>query len=137
MIDKKADPIRFATEVVGGDPFSRFLGIKVEKVKDSYAKLSLEIKPEYCNSERRSHGGALFALADEAFAVAANSRGYMAFGLEMKINYFQATGPGDRITAEATPIDIRKRVSLWNIELTDQNGCKIAVAHGMAYHFID
>ncbi len=137
MIDKKTNPLRYAKEVVGGDPFASLLGIVIEDVKTSYAKASLTIKNEYCNSEMRTHGGVIFALADETFAVAANSMGYTAFGLEMKINYFQATGPGDKIIAEAVPIDLRKRVSLWNVEIKNDRGEKIAVAHGMAYHFVD
>jgi acyl-CoA thioesterase len=135
-IDRNTDPIRFAREVVGGcDPFASSLGISIDDVSDSYARVSLTIPNNCCNAEGRTHGAVLFSLADEAFAVAANSRGVAALALEIKINYFQASGPGDTISAEATPIDIRKRVSLWNVDLTNQNGERIAVAQGMAYHF--
>jgi len=130
------DPIQYAVEVVGADPFAKLLGIKVEDARDSYARMSLVVKEEYCNSEGRTHGGVLFTLADQAFAVAANSRGYMAFALEVKINYFQATRPGDIVIAEATPVDIRKRVSLWNIDLKTDKGEKVAMAQGLAYHFV-
>ncbi|MGC8603805.1 MAG: PaaI family thioesterase [Desulfomonilaceae bacterium] len=135
-IDRKAEPVRFAKEIVGDDPFSRLLGIVCEEAGDSYAKVSLKLKPEYCNSEARSHGGVIFSLADQAFAIACNSRGYMAFAAEMKINYFEATKPGDIVSAEAKPIDIRKRISLWNIEVRNQESTLIAVAHGLAYHFV-
>ena len=130
------DPIQYAVEVVGSDPFAKLLGIKVEDARDSYARMSLVVKEESCNSEGRTHGGVLFTLADQAFAVAANSRGYMAFALEVKINYFQATRPGDIVIAEATPVDIRKRVSLWNIDLKTDKGEKVAMAQGLAYHFV-
>ncbi|MGD9817613.1 MAG: PaaI family thioesterase [Desulfomonilaceae bacterium] len=130
------DPIKFAAEVVGKDPFATLLGINVEEVRDSYARVSLKIKEEYCNSAVRAHGGALFSLADQAFAIACNSRGYAAFAAEMKINYFQGVSPGQILFAEATPLDIRKRISLWNIDVTDTQGTKIAVAHGLAYHFV-
>jgi acyl-CoA thioesterase len=78
----------------------------------------------------------LFTLADQALAVAANSRGYKAFALEVKINYFQAAHAGSTIVAEATPLDVRKRVSLWNIELRNDKHEKIALAQGLAYHFV-
>ncbi len=135
-IDRNEDPVGYAVQVVGGDPFAKFMGIRVDEARDSYARVSLTIKEDYCNADIRTHGGVLFTLADQAFAVAINSRGYMAFGLEMKINYFQATRPGDVVVAEATPIDIRKRVSLWNIEVRTDKGEKVAVAQGMAYHFV-
>ena len=101
---------------MGGDPFSCMLGIVVEEARDSYSKVSLKLKPEYCNSESEEvHVSRLLAI--KAFAIACNSRGYMAFAAEMKINYFEATKAGDTVTAEAKPIDIRKRISLWNIEV--------------------
>ncbi len=53
MIDRKADPIRFAREVVGGDPFATFLGIVVEEVRDSYARLRLKVREEVCNADGR------------------------------------------------------------------------------------
>ena len=136
-VNIKTDPIRYAKEVVvGRDPFAGSMGIIIDDVHDSYARLSLTIQNRFCNAEGRTHGGVLFSLADEAFAVAVHSRGLISFALEIKINYFQGSGPGDTITAEATPLDIRKRVSLWNVNLTNQKGEKIAAAQGMAYHFV-
>jgi acyl-CoA thioesterase len=136
-ISLKTDPIKYAKEVVVGcDPFGGSMGFKIDDVRDSYARLSLEIQHKFCNAEGRTHGGVLFSLADETFAVAVHSRGLPSFALEIKINYFQGSGPGDIITAEATPIDIRKRVSLWNVNLTNQKGEKIAAAQAMAYHFV-
>ncbi len=136
MIDPVKEPVRYAEEVVGTDPFARTLGIGIDEVRDSYARVSLVIKDAYCNSEARAHGSVLFALADQALAVAANSRGYKAFALEIKINYFQAARSGAIVTAEATPLDVRKRVSLWNIELRNDQDEKIALAQGLAYHFV-
>ena len=54
--------------------------------------------------------------------MACNSRGYQAFGLEVKIDYVKATRPGDRLTAEAKPVHIGKRVSLWNMEIRNGSG---------------
>lgn len=134
MIRDSKDFITYAAEVVGKDPFASLLGIKVEEVRNSYARVSLKISEEFCNAETRAHGGILFALADQAFAVAAHSSGVKMFGIEMKINYLQAALPGEVLTAVATPIDIRKRVSLWNVDVTNSRGQRVAVAQGLAYH---
>ena len=136
MIDREKDPVRYAVEIVGGDPLAKLLGIEIRDARDSYAKASVTIKEEYCNFQGRSHGGVLFTLADQAFAVAAHTRGYDGFALEIKINYFQGVRPGETVYAEATPIDIRKRVSLWNIAVTNEAGELVALAHGLAYHFV-
>ncbi len=135
-IDRSQDPIGYAREVVGRDPFARLLGIEIEEVRDAYSRVSLTIREDYCNAGDRTHGGVIFSLADQAFAVACNSRGYQAFALEVKIDYLKATGPGDRITAEATPVHIGKRVSLWNLEVRTDSGELVAAAQGLAYHFV-
>jgi len=137
MMDPIEDPIRYAAEVVGRDPFATLLGIKVEEARDSYARVSLIIKEEYCNAATRTHGGVLFTLADQALAVAANTIGRKSLAMEVKINYFQATSAGEKIVAAATPVDIRNRVSLWNVDLTNEKGERVAVAHGLAYHLVD
>lgn len=134
MIDRQKDPVGYAREVVGCPPLAGLLGIKVEEVRDSYALTSITITEEHCNAEARAHGGVLFALADQAFAVAVHAKGYRGYALEIKINFFEAAFPGDVVLAEATPIDIRRRVSLWNIELRKDTGEKIGVAQGLGYH---
>lgn len=134
MYDKRDDPIRFAKEVVGQDPFATLLGIEIMEVRDAFARASLTIKDEYCNAAVRTHGGVIFSLADQTFAVAVHSTGLRAFALEIKINFFEATRPGDVIFAEATPVDVRNRVSLWNIDVTNEAGLRVAVAQGLAYH---
>jgi acyl-CoA thioesterase len=136
MKDTYQDPIRYATEVIGRDPFATLLGIEITEVRDSFARASLRIKEEYCNAEVRTHGGVIFSLADQTFAVAVHARGLKAFALELKINYFQATGPGDVVFAEASPIDVRRRVSLWNIDVTNEAGERVASAQGLAYHLL-
>jgi len=136
MIDRNKEPIRYAAEVVGQDPFATLLGIRVEEARESYARLSVVIREEFCNCEARTHGGVLFTLADQAFAVAAHTKIYQAVAVELKINYFQSTSAGEVVFAEATPIDVRKRISLWNIELTTQTGERVALAQGLAYHFV-
>jgi acyl-CoA thioesterase len=135
MIDRKKEPVRYAVEVVGADPFAKLLGIEIEEARDGYARARVSITEELCNCHGVTHGGLLFALADQAFAVAANTLGYDGFAIEIKINYFRTTRPGETVFAEATPIDIRKRVSLWNIKVTDAAGEQVALAHGIAYHF--
>jgi acyl-CoA thioesterase len=137
IIDRLQDPIKYAVEVIGGDPFASLLGIKIEEARNLYARASLVIKEEYCNANVRTHGGVLFTLADQTFAVAVHASGLTAFAMEVKINYFQATHPGQTVYAESTPINIRNRVSLWNVDLTDDNGDRIAFAQGLAYHFQD
>ena len=76
-----ADAIRYAREVVGGDPMARHLGIEVLEVEENFARLGLEVKEEYLNALGRAHGIIVYALADQAIAVASNSGGDSAMVL--------------------------------------------------------
>jgi acyl-CoA thioesterase len=133
MVDIATDPIGYSRKVIGEDPLSTLLGIRVEEVRESYARASLAIREQHCNFAKRAHGGVLFSLADQAFAMAVHSRGIKGFALEIKINYFQGVEAGETVYAEATPMDIRTRVSLWQIDLTTESGERIATAQGLAY----
>ena len=44
--------------------------VEIEEVDDGYAKCSLEIQPHHLNAANTVMGGAIFTLADFAFAVA-------------------------------------------------------------------
>ncbi len=126
--------IKYAMEVVGKDPMATFLGIQVEEVRRAYARLSLRIGPNYLNALDRAHGIAISSVIDQAFAVAANSTERPALITELKINFLGAVLPEDTITAEATPLDLKRRLSLWQVEVKDSKGERIAMAQALAYH---
>jgi len=129
------DPIEYARVTVGGDPFATFLGVKIEEVTEAYAKVSLEVKPEYLNAVERAHGGAVYMALDQAFAVATNSRGVSAVSLTMTVSYHAAAPCGSTIVAEARPIDVKRKVSFWNLEARTRDDNKlIASATGIVYH---
>jgi len=73
MSEESTNSIEYAKEIVGRDPMAAFLDITVEEVRYGFARCSLIIKPEYLNALNRAHGIAIHAVADQAFAVAANS----------------------------------------------------------------
>ena len=54
------------------------------------------------------HGGALFTLADLAFAVASNSRGQLALSINASISYLKAAR-GPLLTAEAKEVSCNSR----------------------------
>lgn len=128
------DTTDYARETVACDPFATFLGIRLLELSPGHARLSLEVKPEYCNSVERAHGAAVYAAADQAFAVACNSCGHRAMALSVTINYLAGAAPGTTIISEASPVAVRRKVSLWNLEVKTEDGELIATARGTAYH---
>jgi acyl-CoA thioesterase len=135
MKPKIEDPIHYARDVVGGDPFAKHLGVVIEEVTEGYARLSLLVKPEYLNAVGRVHGGAVGLVLDQAFAVAANSRGISAVSLTMTTSYHAGAPCGATLVAEARPVDIKRKVSTWEIVCrTRDEDALVASARGIAYH---
>jgi len=135
MKPEMRDPIRYAREVVGGDPFAAYLGIVIEEVSEGYARLSLTVRPEYLNAVGRAHGGIVGMMLDQAFAVAANSRGLSAVSLTMTTSYHAGAPCGSTLVAEARPVDIKRKVSTWDIVCHMREDDRlIASARGTAYH---
>ncbi|MBN2078657.1 MAG: PaaI family thioesterase [Spirochaetes bacterium] len=128
------NPIEYAREVVGRDPFATFLGIDVEEVRSGYARCGITVAPHNLNAVERAHGAFVYALADQVFAVACNSTGVMAIAVNFNINYISGAVDGERIVAEATPINSGRKLSVWNIEVRGAGEKLIATGCGTAYH---
>jgi acyl-CoA thioesterase len=126
--------VTYAREIVARDPMASFLGIRLEEVRRAYSRLSVEIRPEYLNSHERAHGMILSSVIDQAAAVAANSMGDDVLLVELKINYLAAAAPGERITAEARPVDIKRALSLWTVEVHGASGTLVATGQALGYH---
>ena len=135
MKKETADPIRYASEVVSEDPMARHLGIEVLEVKENYARLGLEAKAEYLNALGRAHGIIVYALADQAIAVASNSGGGSAMVLESKINFLNGVSGGTRLEAVARPVERKRTIGLWNVEIrAERAGLLVAACQGLTYH---
>jgi acyl-CoA thioesterase len=116
----------------GTDKFREILGIQVIEVKDGYAKLSLKITKNHTNSLGAAHGGAIFALADCAFAEASNCGDKVAVAVQVSINFLKPAFEGDTITAEATRVSDGRTLGLYHINITKQDK-KIAFFSGLAF----
>ena len=127
------DMLKYAREVVGGDPVARDLGIVVETVEKERAVLSLMPESRHLNSVDRVHGASIYALTDLAAAVAANTRESKALILEAKVNFLAAADPGKRLVAEAAPISLGRRISLWEVRV-HQGELLVATTQALAYH---
>ena len=128
------DPLSYARDVVGKDPFATHMGIEVDEVREGYARCSLTVRPEYLNAVERVHGGVVYALADQALAVASNSTGVSALSLSFTINYVASAMEGEKIFSEALPVNQGKKISLWRIEVRGTEDRLIATGEAVAYH---
>lgn len=134
MSDFIKDPVSYAKDVVAKDPMATFLGIETDEVNAGYARCSVTIKPEFLNAVERAHGAIIYAVLDQALAVAANSTGNIAVSLSVNINYISSAVDGEKIFAEAIPVSTGKKVSFWKLEVRGVEDKIIATGNGVAYH---
>ena len=93
-----------------------------------YSRLAMILQPHMVNFHGIPHGGAIFTLADAAFAAAGNSYGQVAVALSMTINYRTAVAIGTRLLAEATEESLGGRTGLYRITVTVDDPQKTVVA---------
>ena len=114
------------------DKFAEYVGIELVEVAKGKAKAKMEIKNHHLNSIKTVHGGAVFALADLVFAVASNSHGTIAMGINVSISYLKAVKEGV-IFAEAKEVSINPKLATYNVNVTDGSDDLVAVFQGMVY----
>jgi acyl-CoA thioesterase len=99
---------------LAANPFLKFVGIRVPRLGQGYARFVLPFKPELANSIGLLQGGMLAALADETVAFALYSlvrEGETFNTVEMKINFLGAVKEGE-VTAEARITKRGRTISL-------------------------
>lgn len=134
MTDLIKDPVSYAKDVVAKDPMATFLGIETDEVFAGYARCSVTIKPDYLNAVERAHGAIIYAVLDQALAVVANSTGNIAVSLSINVNYISSAIDGEKIFAEAIPVNAGNKVSFWKLEVRGMSDKIIATGNGVAYH---
>lgn len=127
------DTTRRVAEFMRRDEFARGLGIELLEVRPGYARTGMTIEPRMVNAHGVPQGGAIFTLADFAFAVACNSHGQTALALSMDIHFLAAAPVGARLIAEAQEEHLTRRTGLYRMTVATEAGQPIASLHGMAY----
>ncbi len=117
------------------DRLMGLLGARVLGVAPGYARVALTVEERHLNAAGVCHEGALFSLCDFAFAIAGNSHGRLGFAIEVNISFFRSANLKDELIAEAKEIHMGKRIGLYSMEVTNQEGERIALAKGVSYHF--
>ena len=114
------------------DLFAGFVGIELIEAGNGRARARLPIGDRHRNGLGLVHGGAIFTLADLAFAAAVNSRGRAAVAIHCSISYLKAAA-GDVLFAEAEEVSCGPKIAAYTIRITDASGEIIALFEGMAY----
>ncbi len=120
-------------KLVEKEKFRKFLGIEVVKIENGYALVKLKVKDNFTNIYNFTHGGVIFSLADEAFELACNSRGFIEYGLNVNISYQKSSNIGDTIFAEAKFVSESRKVAIYQIKIYNDKNEILATCQAMSY----
>jgi acyl-CoA thioesterase len=116
----------------GTDHFAAALGLKVLEAKDGYCKVAMTVQKSHTNALGFTHGGAIFSLADYAFANACNYGDKVAVAVQVDIKFLRPTAEGDCLTAEATRISDGKSTGLYHVTVRKDDKL-VAFFSGLAF----
>lgn len=114
------------------DTWARDAGIELVDVSPGRATVRMEVQERHRNSHGTVHGGAIFTLADTAFALASNSHGVPAAAINAHISYVTAAYEGT-LYARAEEFSLNPKIATYTVTITDSDGTRIAIFEGMVY----
>lgn len=121
------------TAIFSQDPFAKALNMRLLEWENGYAKTAVTITEEMLNFHNAAHGGLVFALADYAFAVASNSHGQVAVGINTNMSYVEAAALGEELICTAKEVNNNGRLAIYTMEVRGTNDNLKAKMEGMVY----
>ena len=130
--DADALAARVGKNMIEKSPVLHHWGIELTEITAGAAMMRMTIRKDMSNLHGQCHGGVLFTMADACFGFAANSYNDRTVAASCDINFLMPAEVDDTITAQAVELWKRRRSSLYDVTLTNQNGDKVAVMRGHA-----
>jgi acyl-CoA thioesterase len=132
MMDQKVRNAIF--KVVETEPFAKALRINLIELELGHSVVEMTYDPAGMNNiYERAHGGALFALIDEAFETASQTDGTIAVALNVNVTYVSSPQPGVKLRADARRVSQTKKTAGYDIKVSDENDNLIATCSALAY----
>jgi LAO/AO transport system kinase len=119
--------------LAAADPFLRWAGITCTEAGIGTATVEVTLAPHHINFNGTCHGGIVFALADTAFGLAANSRGVIAAGIDAHLTFQQATYAGDRLVARSHEVSRSRKLAVYRVDVSRSDGAAVSSFTGTVY----
>jgi acyl-CoA thioesterase len=81
------------------DQYVKLLGIKFAHIEPGRASATMVVREDMVNAHGTCHGGAIFSLADAAFAAISNFKGWPAVAQFCSVAYLRPAKIGDELKA--------------------------------------
>jgi acyl-CoA thioesterase len=119
---------------VAKEPFAQLLKMQLVELALGFSAVEMDYDPTVMdNLFARTHGGAIFALIDEAFETVCQTIGSTTVALNVSVNYVASPDRGSRLRAEAREVSSTKKTASYDIRVTDQDGRLIAVCQALGF----
>ncbi len=115
------------------DRAAHALGMEVTAVGPGSASVAMTVRADMLNGFGICQGGLIATLADMAFAYACNSYNALTVAAGFDVDLLAPGREGDRLAAHGRVVSQGSRMGLYDIEVSNQNGERIAVFRGRSY----
>ncbi len=119
--------------MLANDRASRQMGMQVTAIAPGAATVTMPIRDDMQNGHDVCHGGFIATLADSAFAFACNAYNELTVASGFAIDLLAPARAGDTLTAQCTEVSKSGRTGVYDCEVTNQKGERIAVFRGRSY----
>jgi len=121
-------------KAVKKEPYARALNMELVEMKKGLSVVEMTYDPQTMdNIYSRAHGGAIYALIDEAFETAGQTDGTIAVALNVNVTYVSSPKIGVRLRAEARKVSQTKKTAVYDIKVEDMDGQAIAFCQALAF----
>ena len=126
-----AERVRHA--MLENDHATHMMGIAIEAVAPGSCRAVMTVRRDMLNGHATCHGGFIATLADSAFAFACNAYNELTVASGFDISLVAPAREGDVLTATAVEQSKTSRTGVYDVEVVNQSGQRIALFRGRSY----
>jgi acyl-CoA thioesterase len=134
---REATPQQIAEHVRQGmfenDRAAQALGMCVSEIAPGHATVTMTVRTDMLNGHDICHGGLVTTLADTAFAYACNAYDELTVASSISVDFVAPGRLGDVLSAQAHEVSKSGRTGVYDCEVRNQRGERIAVFRGRSY----
>ena len=135
------DPQALAERVRDGmfakDAAAHALGMTVTAMAPGHASVTMTVRADMLNGFGICQGGLVTTLADMAFAYACNSTNELTVASGFDVDLLAPGHEGDLLTAVGRVVSQGSRMGVYDVEVHNQKGERVAVFRGRSYRMKD
>jgi acyl-CoA thioesterase len=120
-------------EFFKGDRFAVLAGCELLEIREGYARAKMTVEEHHLNGGDFCQGGAIFTLADLAFAAAVNSHLVLTVSTSSNISFFRSVPLGATVYAEARELVNHHRMPYAEVRVTDEQQRLVAIFTSSGY----